>query len=95
MHKNDNGKYELSMKSIVAFVSLVLLVAGIGGAWGGQRIAVGVLQDMVRDNKSQIGIIQAEQVVLKVELMRLSTNIDNLNRILVRIESRLDATAIP
>ena len=91
MHRNNNGKYEVSLKNIMVFVSLILIVAGMGGAWGGQRIAVSSLRERVVENKAQLGVVQAEQVVLKVEVMRLSTTIDNLNRILIRLENRLDA----
>jgi hypothetical protein len=90
MAKNNNGKYEFSLRTIVLVVGLLLSVFGAGGAWVGQKSAVSQLRADVNGNSHTIAILQDRQHTTDIQLARLIDAVDRLSVCINKLEKRLD-----
>ena len=106
MVRNGNGKYELSLRTIVIIITLAGMVWGLGGGWVGQRMATGQLQKDIADldlsvveysseTKKQLAIhtVRIHDIEIRVGVLeeRMANNLEAMSKTLSRLERKIDA----
>jgi TolA-binding protein len=88
---NGNGRVEFSPKTLVAVLTVVAIIFGMGGAWAAQLIRLENIKTDVDENCSDIAVLRARQHDIDVMLGEMSAQLKNINKSLERLEGKVDA----
>ena len=97
MAKNNNGKYEFSLRTILAAITLLMLFFGAGGAWVGQRAAIDDLEKytqenkvFAQDNRIKLDLLKDQLHATDIQLIRLVDAVDRLTEVVEKLESKIE-----
>jgi len=89
IQRNGNGKYEVSLKTLIALIAIITFIFELGSSWAAQAYLVGGVRQDVDTNCTKIERLKDDYHEIDKEVVRLTEATKNLTAAIDKLEGKL------